>query len=293
MQKPKCLSQSNRLHVFFSLFALLAVLGFAPPAHAKTHLKISANTQIIESFKNWTASTPWETIEKYDNPNAYRPTGDLVLELQALKAGGLDFDFEFVTVPNYERGRIEVSEGRADLSAETIWEREITPALLRTEPVIRDGEFEKGLYALPEIAGSLKASTLEELQQLSIVMVATWDVEMVEKIHPKVYEKAAKIENVAQMLQKKRGDYTLLEFSSSPDLSVDIAGVKLAPVANCKVALPGSRSWIVCKASPQSAEIAAALDKGLKAMRAEGRIERAFKESGFFNQKVSGWKRLL
>jgi hypothetical protein len=289
------------LRIGCTLTGLLGVGGLAAqadPGQARIHLKIAADSQIVDSFKSWTAVTPWEQITQYSGIYVNRPTLDLVLEIQALKAGGLDFDFELVPTPNYERAKIEVIEGRADLSAETIWDDEIAEkadALAKTDVVLQNGEFEKGVYTLPTNTKLLAISTLEELRQYVGVTVGTWalDVKTMEAMNLKGVERAIKIENVFLMIQKQRADFTLSEFSASADLSVENSGVKLVPVPNYKVAIAGSRSWVVSKKSPNADAVLAALQKGLKVLRADGRIDRALNESGFLNPKVANWKRLF
>jgi hypothetical protein len=108
----------------------------------------------------------------------------------------------------------------------------------------------------------------------------------------KDFETAITLENVFLMIDKKRADFTLVEFSSNADLGVELGGVKLVPVPNCKVVLDDSRSWIIAKKSPNAEAILAAFRKGLVNLRDSGRIERAMVESGFLNSKVSSWKQL-
>jgi hypothetical protein len=289
----------NRLSfTHLALGAFLFAATFAPSASAKTHLKISANTIVVESFNKWNAETPWERVDHFAGPYANRPTVDLLLELQALRNGGLDFDFELVTTPNYERAKMEVIQGGAQLTAETIWDDEIADsggALLKTDPVIRNGEFEKGIYVLPSNEKLLKISSLDELRECTGAVVSTWalDVKTFEGMKLKGLEKAGKPENVFLMIQKQRADFTLAEFSSLPDMSNENSGVKLVPVPKCKVAISGSRSWIVSKATPDSTAIHAALVKGTQALRTEGRIERAYHECGFLNARIADWKRLF
>ena len=95
------------------------------------------------------------------------------------------------------------------------------------------------------------------------------------------------------MLQRRRADFTLVEFAATADMSVTSNGIKLVPVPGCKVALSGSRSWIIAKNSPHAKPLAAALQRGVQVLRDEGRIERAFMESGFFHPKATRWKRLF
>ena len=267
-------------------------------ATTRIHLRISANTLVADSFAKWTAQTPLEQITRFDSPCANRPTVDFVLQLQALLAGGLDFDYELHVVPNYERAKIEVLHGYADLTGETVWNNEIAAqadSLLSTAPVIRDGEFEKGLYVLPTNERMMQVTSLEQLREFVGATVVSWpiDVRSLEAMGLKGVEKAFKEEGIFQLLQRRRADFTLLEFAASADMSVTTNGIKLVPVPGYKVALSGSRSWIISKKSPHAGVLADALKRGLQALRDEGRIERAFMESGFFHPKATRWKRLF
>ncbi len=294
--KPSPFISARAVRCFLLLTAALLT---ALSTQAKIHLKISANAQIVESFAKWTAETPVDQITSYKNPNANRPTVDLVLELQALRAGGLDFDFEIITAANNARARLDVIQANVDLTAETTWDFLIDPEeshLLRTTPIILDGEFEKGIYVLSTNEKILKVKTLDELREFTGIVVNSWeiDVRTLRAMQPKGLELPSKSENVYAMLAKGRADFTLLELSSLPDLSNESAGVRLIPIPGVKVALKGgSRSWIVAKNSPNAEAIYNALVKGVKKFRDEGRITRAFKECGFFNPRAADWKRLF
>ena len=278
-------------------FALIGTFLTSPVA-ARVHLKITACAEVTDSFDNWTAATPWAQITSYRNANAHRPVVDLLLELQALKAGGLDFDFELVRKLTYELAKIEVIEGRAELTAETIWNDEIARNandLLKTDEIIRTGEFVKGVYVLPTNARLQQLGSLDELRDSVGAVVSTWalDVKTMEDMKLKGLVKTVRPELVFSLIQKQQADFTLAEFSPSPDMGTVSGGVKFVPVPNCKVAIMGSRSWIVSKASPQAEKIFNALARGVRFLRDNGTIERAYQESGFFNPRVANWKRLF
>lgn len=283
-----------------SAVTLLAALivGWATPAFAKTHVKIAANAAAVDAFNNWTSAMAWQDISNYKSANATRPAVDLVLQLQALKAGGLDFDFELVRTLTYELAKAEVMQGRADLSAETIWDSELAEsaaALLKGPTVLRAGEFVKGIYVLPGNQALLSVSTIEQLREHTGAVVAGWalDAKTMDDIKLKAVLKKATPEIVFSTIKTGQADFTLAEFSSAPDMAVEMAGVRLIPVPNCKIALTGSRSWCVGKSSPQAEAVLKALVAGEKALREKGTIERAYTESGFFNPRVAGWKRLF
>jgi hypothetical protein len=280
-------------------FCFVAVTAFllVPSANAKTHLRISANGAAIDDYENWTTSYSWSDIQSFKNANASRPVVDLVLELQALKAGGLDFDFELVRLPTHELAKMAVIEGNADLAAETTWGDEIdanADKLFRTDAVIRDGEFVKGIYVLPGDLERLKISSLDDLRGHVGAVVSTWahDAKCMDDMKLKGVVKTVTPEIAFLQIQKHSADFTLAEFSSSPDMHVELRGVVLVPVPKRTVAIRGSRSWIVSKSSPDAEAVFKALEAGTIALRNNGTIERAYKESGFMNPRVSDWERI-
>jgi hypothetical protein len=278
-------------------FGAVLALVLVPSASAKTHLRISANGAAIDGFENWTSSNSWSDIQSFKNANASRPVVDLVLELQALKAGGLDFDFELVRTATHELAKMAVIEGNADLAAETTWADEIdanSDKLFRTDAVIRDGEFVKGIYVRPADLEHLKISSLDDLRGCVGTVVSTWshDVTCMDGMKLKGVVKTVTPEIAFLQIQKHAADFTLAEFSSSPDMHVEMRGVVLVPVPKRTVAIHGSRSWIVSKATPDADVVFKALEAGTVALRNNGTIERAYKESGFLNPRVSDWTRL-
>jgi hypothetical protein len=269
--------------------------GLAGDANARPTLRIAVSGEIAESFEKWTRETPVHLIDRYAGPHANRPTVDLVLQLQALAAGGLDFDYQISAHANHGRAVIEVVQGYADLTAETVWGSEIVEmgdAVAKTVPVIRDGEFEKGIYTVSTNDRLLRAKLPEQFGEFVGVTVFNWsvDLRLLENLGLKRIERVSRRENMSQLIHERRADFALMEFASTPDQSVDLAGVKLVPVPQCKVALPGNRAWVVSRRSPHASVVMQAFERGVAAMRRDGRIDRAYGECGFFNSKVAGWR---
>ena len=261
----------------------------------KPVLRIAVSSQVASSLEKWTKQCPVLEIQRFDTPYANRPTVDMILQLQALAAGGLDFDYQFSIHANHGRAVIEVAQGYADLTAETVWDSEIkasSDAVLATAPVIRNGEFEKGLYTLPTNNRLLEAKLPDQLSEFVGVTVFNWtvDVQLLENMGLKRIERVSKAENMFQLIRDGRADFGLFEFASTADLSLESNGTKLVAVPQCKVALPGSRAWVISKQSPLLDVLAQAFERGLAVLRQDGRIERAFGESGFFNPKVAHWR---
>jgi hypothetical protein len=65
-------------------------------------------------------------------------------------------------------------------------------------------------------------------------------------------------------------------------------GIKMLPVRNLKVAMPGSRHFLISN-SEQGQQVLQALNAGLNQLRKEGRIRRAYTDGGFFTKKIENW----
>jgi hypothetical protein len=297
--KPHCsIARPTHFARWAFCFATAALAAaFVTPAYAKTHLKISVNAAAMDAFNNWNVSGSWGDIKSFKNGNATRPVVDLVLELQALKAGGLDFDFELERELTYELAKQAVIDGRADLTAETIWDDEIAAndaVLLHTDAILQKGEFVKGIYVLPTNEKLLKLASAADLSGATAAVVSSWalDVKTVDSMALKGVKKIATSEQVFSLIKRGEADFVLEEFSSAPDMNVTRAGIKLIPVPGFKVGLVGSRSWVVSKKCPDADAVYKALVAGAKKLSEDGTIKRAYTESGFFNAKVADWKQL-
>ena len=276
---------------------VLFVAGSVATAQAKTHLRIATTADAMDAFNNWTTATSWQNIANFKNGNASRPVVDLVLQLQALRAGGLDFDFELVRALTYELAKQEVFAGNADLSAESIWSPEIdanSATVFKSEPVLAKGEFVKGLYGLPTNATLMKLSGAADFKDLTVAVVSTWDFDQktIQTLGLKGVVKVATPELAYKAVQNGRADFMLDEFSANPDLHMIRGGVKLVPVPGFKVALVASRSYIVAKKAADADAILKALTAGLQTLKDNGTVTRAYTESGFFNASVANWKLL-
>ena len=61
---------------------------------------------------------------------------------------------------------------------------------------------------------------------------------------------------------------------------------------NIKVALYGTRHFAVSKKAKDSKLILQQLNDGIMQLLANGIIEKAYRQAGFFNEQVENWQRL-
>lgn len=283
------------IRMFIGLCACIVLALFSPSrlVFAKTTITIPATGDLEKNYLAFLNNRAPEQISSFRSPYASRNVVSLVLIQKALRLGGFgDVEFDFHPVPNSERERAEVKKGHVVMGSQDYWEADFDDTVYRSEPVLMDGTFEKGLYTLPSNAAMLSVRDRESLNKRSVVIVGTWkgDLAVLRALEPNEIHVVYELPTVAKFLGLGRADFTLLEFSSKPDMSVSIFGVSLVPVPGIKVVLPGNRCWMVSRKHPQGEKVFTALNKGLRILQQDGTINRAFTESGFFHSRVKGWR---
>ena len=85
-------------------------------------------------------------------------------------------------------------------------------------------------------------------------------------------------------------DFTIQEFTNANDLAYNLEKGKLVPVPGIKIALDGSRHFMISKKHKNGEEVFEALEKGLKILRDAGIIDKYLTEAGFYRKEVASWK---
>lgn len=217
-----------------------------------------------------------------------------VLFRRAIALGGLDAQFTNFRVSNSARARESIRDGSAVGGGFAAWHSyclENSADLFESEAIIPDGRFEKGLYTSAEKLGQLKVKASRDLQHLRVASTRTWVVDWatLEQLKFARVLDVPTMEEQFKLVQTGWADVVLHDFANTPDMSVEVNGIRLYPVPGVKVALVGSRHFLVSRKHPAGAQVFESLQKGLKIMQKTGEIERAFTESGFYNMTARNW----
>tara|TARA_E500000318_G_scaffold109466_2_gene122479 strand:- start:479 stop:1396 length:918 start_codon:yes stop_codon:yes gene_type:complete len=212
----------------------------------------------------------------------------------ALQKGGVTMPLRPVPSPNSERSRVMVADGSADIKSDWAFNIENNDAVLKTAPIILAGELEKGLYGHRGINDVRAGIAIEDAKDLRGVSIRNWrlDWQVMEDLTPKSLISAPTVKQMFALIDLRRADFTLLEFSSEPDMGREIDGIRLVPFAGVKVSLPESQHFMVSRKLPHADEIVDAVNRGIKILREEGFIRRCLVNSGMINQRVEGWRTL-
>ncbi len=289
-----------RIHTLFSIYSLIITLTLVFPgltvlANEPIHIKVATPPYVYNHFKNWNARSHCKTLQSYQSEHANRATVDLMLLCRALAQSQFVFDLEPISYPNYARALAEVSNGQAHTHAETVWGSEIDLGTLYTSsPIIRNGEFAKGIYVKVGNTKLDNVRSLEDLRAFQGVMVKSWvvDWKTISGFGLKGLLEANGLESIYKLIHFDRADFTLLEFSKAQHKVSSLNEFQLRPVSGVKVGLDGFRSFVISKKAPHAKTLYDHLQKGIGLLREQGEIERAYTESGFFDASVKDWKLL-
>lgn len=216
---------------------------------------------------------------------------NFVVLMHALRAGGLTLPVIPVTSPNSERSRRMVETGRATARGEWDFNIDGRDAVLKTAAFVPPGTIVKGIYGLPvnkRLHGQFKP---EDMAGLSAAMIPTWrlDWKILASMNLKHVEAVYTRDALYTMVANRGIDFTLLEFSSLPDMSRVLGGVRLVPAPGVKVALPNSRHFMISRAHPMADALVGAINRGLEVLHGDGFIKQCLVDTGVINLRVADW----
>jgi len=223
-----------------------------------------------------------------------RDVAEMILLQKAIILGGFpNATFSFIeNLPSVLRVISVVESGHADVSGTSIWKESLHDINIeQTLNLIEDNQFEVGVYVSPLNSKALSVLSIEGLRELSFVSSSQWiiDWETLTELRIERLEDITSWESMVHMIQHGRVDALLAPFQSSADLSMAPYGFKMVPIPGIKIGLSGQRCLIVSRRRSNSRDILHALNRGLAIMKKDGTLSRAYRECGFFNDRVVDW----
>lgn len=251
------------------------------------------DSDILIDYERFLAGRNVHDISDYSGSHSRRDVIEVVLLNQMLKLGGYQGELALMPEDSYRRILHKVGTGAAAVTGTPVWAEDALPEdVYITEAIVREGEFVVGLYTSPNNKRALAVSDKEGLKELSAVSTRQWrsDWRTLKGLQLRWVYDTFLWPMMVKMVWAGRADITLAPFQPNESMSIISDDITLVPIPNIKVALQGSRHWIISRQHPQGKEIFSALRKGVKIMRKGGRITRAYIECGFFDPRVENWK---
>lgn len=277
---------------------MIIVLVFVTlPLYAEGMIELALCEDVYEDYKKFLAKRDPLSIEDFSGEHSRRDVVEVVLFLQAMHLAGYKKNADFIIAPNYLRMLKMIEGGRVAASTNSVWLTDVETKKDKfyiTQPVIEDGQFEAGLYTSENNEEALSVSNIDELRNMSVVSDDSWtpDWNTLKALQIDKLYSVKGWEFMVRMVASKRIDFLLAPFQASEDLSLEVEGHRFLPVMDIKIGLKGTRHFIVSTKYGDAENLYAALVEGLKALKEKGVIDKAYRESGFYNQKVKDWKKL-
>lgn len=220
-----------------------------------------------------------------------RTSVEFVIVCRAIRLGGLEATYTIHNFPNSARARRELLNGTTAIMVDLPWgDFARQESLYHSDPVLRIGDFVKGVYTRPDHVALLQVKTLEELRKFTAVSSKTWvyDWAALERMEIATHS-VATYSLMGTMVEGGRVDFLVGEFPGAEDLSQYINGFRFIPVPGIKIALPGSRHVAISKRAPHAERIFEAVQAGLKILRERGLIKKGYQTVGFLNPLIDDW----
>lgn len=276
------------------MFKILTMVMLMASLSLAANLKVVVPTDVYKDYLKFIGSKNPLKLDDFSGEHSRRDVVELVLLQQALAEGGVTDKISFIQADSYARIQAQVKSGAVLMAANTLWATDVESMksdVYVTEPMIAKGEFEAGFYTIPSNKKALAVKTIEELKTLSVISNKAWTVdwETLSAVGFKKMINSVTWNSMVRMVKGKRGDVLLSPFQYSSDFSFEASGEKFVPIPNLKIGLMGSRHLIVSKKNPEGERVSKALNKGLKTLRENGILKKAYEGSGFFNTRVNDW----
>ena len=278
----------NKLMCFLIVFCFISV-----PNALAINVKVATTEIIEENYYKLLEGKKCQELDKFDSSYALdRKVIELIFICQAFHLVQGDYQLQFVKSGNYQRSLVNAANGTVHMTSETLWQRDIDKsAFYISDEIIRSGEFEQGFYVHPDNEKILQIKSPLALKEFKAVGQKNWvlDWDILTSLELKFLYSTSRLNNKYNMVGHGRVDFMLWTFSKEPDMSQTVDGIRLIPIPGIKVGMNDSRHFVISKKAEGSKQVYAALQEGIKLLRAQGTITKGFKESGFFHPKATDW----
>jgi len=253
----------------------------------KKSVLIYIRDDVYIDYLQFVADRDISLIDNFSGKNIRRDVVDMIIAQQALKLGGFNHRFSYAPGKVNFRNTKMLQNGKLLISFDSYWKQDALPLSEKvyiSDEVIRNGEYIAGIYTSPKNKKTLAVKELSDLKGLTSVSTPKWktDWETLQQLPLKKLTRDDSWLSMVRMVNIQWVDFILMPFNSTPDRSFTMNKVHLIPVKNIGVVLKDSRHFVISKSHPKGREAFIAINKGLKILRQQGAIAKAYQQAGFF-----------
>ena len=278
--------------MFANYLVFIVVVLFTFDSYSQ-EIEITIETDIYKYAQEiLNGKSPLE-IDDFSGKNSQRDVVEFILVQKALLLGGAKLDFIFNT-GNYDSKNSKLlKEGALLINFDTMWyshAQTFSQDVYISDPLIRKGEYHAGIYTSEN--SKLKINNLQEFKKLSVISNRNWSVDWktLTDISPSKLIHEEEWVSMAKMVSLGWVDVMLAPFNKNKPFFYQGKNYKIYALKGIKISLNDSRHFVVSRNHPLGKKTFIALQKGLKILREQGAIDKAYRQSGFFNDETKNWK---
>mgnify|MGYP000333134634 FL=1 len=272
----------------FQYFVCLALLCVNFISHAATDsIIIYIRDDVYEDYLHFTSNKDVLTITEFTGKKVRRDVVDMIIAQQALRLGGFNYTFKYAPGKVNFRNTKMIQTGDSLISFDSYWLKDATAIkenVYISAPVIRQGEYVAGIYTSPENSKTLALKTFSDLQELTAISTSKWrtDWQTLSELPLKNLVDEQEWLSMARLVSQQWVDFLLMPFHSSTNQLFIMDKIILIPVEGVGIELFDSRHFVISKKHPKGAEAITAINIGIKKLRENKAIVKAYTQAGFF-----------
>ncbi len=279
--------------MLFTHAAITANAAAVPTVEVPT-VDVLIEDTVLADYQKFVAGRSVYDIHDFSTAGARRDVVDMVLVQQAIRMGGLQLNFQLKPSDFSARNPKLLQRGDALVSFDSIWRHaieKIASDVLISDAVIERGHYVAGLWTSPKNGKALAVRNTADLRQLTAVSSKSYEADWrtLEGLQLKAIRDEYQWNSMAMLVSKGWVDVMLAPFPRQAPFVYKQGHITLVAVHGVKVLLDDSRHFVVSKRHPLGLATYAALQRGLRLLKQQDVINRAYTECGFYNQAVADW----
>jgi len=279
------------------LKALLACCFCLLPVQAAERIAtvdIPIETSVYDDYRRFVGKRSVQDIHSFKGAGTRRDVVDMVLVQQALQLGGFPLQFNFIPSDSSARSMQLFIRGDVLISVDSVWgktARDLQSHLYISTAVIERGDYVAAIFTSPDNPKTKSIRRISDLSGLTAVSSRAYaeDWQVLAQLPLRELRDEYNWSSMAMLVSRGWVDFMLAPFPPSRPFVYKAPGIELVAVEGVKVLLDDSRHFVVAKKHALSEPVFAALQQGLAMLRQQGKLQQAYRDSGFFNTEVAHW----
>ncbi len=277
------LDKISQLVACLKLFPLLLISSLA---WGKT-TDLMVERDMLIAYQKFLNGRAVLDISAYHQVGTRRDVLDMVLILQAIKLGGYRTPINLIATSFSLRNELLLKKGKVALVFDSFWladAREMLDYVYVSDPIVAQGEYLAGIYTRVESLEDVSLKTQHGLSGLTAVSNPSWRTDWQTLSQLPLNNLVAEDNWIAeaQMVDKGLVDFMMMTFvDSGREAYKLLEQIELVVVPKVAIALSDSRHVVVSRAHSDGVLLFSALQRGLKTLREQGVLYRAYQEAGF------------